>query len=323
MAKVSIIIPFYNIEKHIKKCVDSILCQTFTDFELLLINDGSTDQTLPILREYEKQDRRVKIFTHPNRGVSYTRNRGIELAVSDYIMFIDGDDYVKTDFLEEHLKYAAPGVWPISGMVYVKNEVIENSIYFEKLLEFFPDHQISKEMILKVLQYYSLSSPCSRVYSKRIVDDYQIKFNENVSYQEDLLFNLEYIEYINYVQLIDYYGYYYVQHNNSSSLKYHDNFNYSLELFDKIVKMIRNQDDKKIVDEFIFHTYMKKISNIFHNDAPYTKSQISFELKNIFNDNYFNSIRFYILKSPINLLLKTLLYFKKRDLLYYYFKIRK
>ncbi len=318
--KISIIIPCYNIEKHIEKCIDSVLNQTFSDFELLLLDDGSTDQTLAILKKCENKDQRIKVFTHANQGVSYTRNKGVELSVAEFIMFIDGDDYVKADFLEQHFQYASPEVWPISGMVNVTNEISEDNVYFKKLLGLFPNYVIKQEDILKVLQYYSFSSPCCRVYSKKILNELQIKFNEEVSYQEDLLFNLDYVRFIKSVQLINYYGYFYVQHDQSSSLKFHENFGYNKELFGKLVSLIKNKQDHYIVHEFIFQTFMKRISNIFHKDSGYTKEQIMNELKVVFNDQYFTLIRPYIYHSKVNRVLKNLLFLKSKNLLYYYYK---
>ena len=89
---ISIIIPVYNAQKHIAKCIDSILEQDFTDFELLLLNDGSKDDSLSILNYYAAIDERVKVVDKENEGVAKTRNKGITLAQGEYIMFVDNDD---------------------------------------------------------------------------------------------------------------------------------------------------------------------------------------------------------------------------------------
>lgn len=319
---ISIIIPCYNIETHIERCINSVLSQSKSDFELLLIDDGSTDQTLAILHKFEKQDERINVFSHKNQGVSFTRNRGIALANADWIMFIDGDDYLKVDFLEQHLNYASSTVWPISGMVNVNGNSKVNSVYFQNLLELFPAQKIKKSEVLKILKYYSLSSPCCRVYSKKIVEGHKIKFNENVSYQEDLLFNLDYLNYVKEVQLIDYFGYFYVQHEGSSSLKFHKNFGYNTELFEKLVRLIQNKEDEIIVHEFIFQTFMKRIANIFHRDSNFGKKQVKSALKNVLEDSYFSIIRSYIHQSSVNFLLKKLLFFKSTTGLYFYFRLK-
>lgn len=100
MPKISVIVPVYNIENYIEECIKSILNQTFKDFELLLVDDGSTDSSLNICREYEKKDNRIKVIHKKNGGLSDARNTGIEKACGKYFCFIDGDDFIANDTLE-------------------------------------------------------------------------------------------------------------------------------------------------------------------------------------------------------------------------------
>jgi len=99
MPKISVIVPVYNIENYIEECIKSILNQTLRDFELLLVDDGSTDNSLNICREYEKKDNRIKVI-HKKNGLSDARNAGIEKACGKYFCFIDGDDFIANDTLE-------------------------------------------------------------------------------------------------------------------------------------------------------------------------------------------------------------------------------
>lgn len=101
MTKFSIVIPAYNAEKSIQKCLDSILVQTFSDFEIVVINDGSKDSTLAILREYLKKTRKLRVYSFENSGVSITRQRGINLSNGEYIILVDSDDTVNPDLLEK------------------------------------------------------------------------------------------------------------------------------------------------------------------------------------------------------------------------------
>lgn len=98
---VSVIVPVYNIEKYIEKCILSVIEQTYTDFELLLINDGSTDSSYQICKQWANKDPRVKVFSQNNSGVSSARNWGLELAQGEYICFVDGDDWLDPSFLEK------------------------------------------------------------------------------------------------------------------------------------------------------------------------------------------------------------------------------
>lgn len=320
MPTVSVIIPCYNIALHLSKCIESILSQTYTNFELLLIDDGSSDGTLRVLQKYAETDQRIRIFTHQNRGVSYTRNRGISEAKGEWIMFIDGDDYVKQDFLEQHLKFAEKDNWVISGMVNVDNGLATENQYFRRLLDLYPDRIVPVANVLYVLQYYSLSSPCCRIYSAEVIKLNHIQFNEAVSYQEDLLFNLSYINYVQQIVLLAYFGYYYIQHGDSSSSKYHPNFDYNDDLFEKLTEWVRNSDEKLVVDEFILNTVMKRLSNIFHRDSKYTKRQKVAEIRKIFTNRYFESARGFIKISALNPLLKNILYHKIVYAVYFYFE---
>ena len=100
MAEVSIIVPVYQVEKYIRQCVDSILAQTFTDFELILVDDGSKDKSGQICDEYARMDTRVKVIHKENGGAADTRNRGMDQAVGNYVMFVDSDDYLAPTMLE-------------------------------------------------------------------------------------------------------------------------------------------------------------------------------------------------------------------------------
>lgn len=101
MTKVSIIVPIYNVEEYLGKCIESCLCQTFTDYELILVNDGSTDNGLSICREYEKKDSRIKVLDKPNGGLSDARNAGMKIAMSPYIYFLDSDDFIEPTLIEK------------------------------------------------------------------------------------------------------------------------------------------------------------------------------------------------------------------------------
>lgn len=96
----SIIVPVYNAEKTIRHCLDSILAQQFKDFEIIIINDGSTDNTLDILDEYSNKDTRIKLYSFDNSGVSITRQRGIALSTGEYLLFVDSDDSIKSELLQ-------------------------------------------------------------------------------------------------------------------------------------------------------------------------------------------------------------------------------
>ena len=96
----SVIVPIYNTEKYLNRCVDSIINQTYKDLEVILVNDGSTDGSLAICREYEKKDVRVKVVNKENGGLSSARNAGLDVSSGDYVTFVDSDDFWKSIFMK-------------------------------------------------------------------------------------------------------------------------------------------------------------------------------------------------------------------------------
>ena len=105
MVMVSIVVPIYNVEKYLHECVDSILTQTFTDFELILVNDGSQDNSGAICDEYVSKDKRIKVIHQVNQGVSVARNNGIKCATGRLIGFVDADDYIAPDMFKGMVNY--------------------------------------------------------------------------------------------------------------------------------------------------------------------------------------------------------------------------
>ena len=103
MVKVSIIVPVYNVEKYLSTCLDSLINQTLTDIEIICVNDGSTDSSLAILKDFANKDSRIKILDKQNEGVSVARNLGIEVATGQYLMFVDSDDYLIENACEKAL----------------------------------------------------------------------------------------------------------------------------------------------------------------------------------------------------------------------------
>ncbi len=174
MKKLSIVIPVYNAQNYIRECLESILISS-KSFEVVLIDDGSKDNSLNICEEYSKKDGRVKVFHKENGGVSSARNYGIKKATGDYLMFVDSDDVM----LNEWDKI----------IDYVDSDDI---CYFNKKLK----NIENKDELLKYIvgdnnEGIWLSGPYSKIFSTRLIRDNNISFNENIINGEDMLFNIE------------------------------------------------------------------------------------------------------------------------------------
>lgn len=139
MPRISVVVPIYNGEQYLKRCVDSVLEQTYKDIEVLLVNDGSTDGSLEILREYEQKDSRVKVIDKPNTGVSLTRNAGIDASEGEYIFFIDCDDWIDFDTLEFLLSHAETRGTEITGCGFCMSYPNGEEKHFDEQEKFIDD----------------------------------------------------------------------------------------------------------------------------------------------------------------------------------------
>ena len=174
--KFSIIVPTYNREKYIIKCIDSVLDQTYDNFEVIIIDDGSTDNTENLVKKY--QDKRIKYFKNENHGIGYSRNFGINKAKGDYIFFLDSDDYLEENMLEEvlnNIKNHDILIFNYKEIYEVDNHILLNG--FDE----FSDYTLEKhpELINKINL-----GPCNKVFSTKLFKDKENRFPEDIKYED-------------------------------------------------------------------------------------------------------------------------------------------
>lgn len=204
MNKISVIIPVFQSEKYISKCIESIVNQTYDNWELLLVDDGSTDNSGIICDEYANMEPRIKVFHKKNEGVSSARNMGLDEAQGDWICFVDSDDYVAANYLKDFklrdaVKYNSCLVSQNIIQFYPKQEKeIEMFKYDDDVLEIKND--ISK---IKELNILMNGCPVAKLFNKKIIDKYNLRFDTNLSLNEDHLFVMTYLLYIDYLILVN------------------------------------------------------------------------------------------------------------------------
>ena len=202
-SKVSIIIPIYNTEKYLNRCIDSVLNQSYNNLEILLINDGSTDNSEKICKEYEKKYSRIKYIKKDNSGVSDTRNKGIKESSGKYIFFLDSDDYIDSGVIENLVNNYKNNI--LTGII---AKVIEekNTYYIEKR-----NNKYSPQDFIKSILNSKINGYCwCYLYEKKLLKS--IKFDNKIIYCEDVLFLCDYIyinniKYIEYLNINEYYNY--------------------------------------------------------------------------------------------------------------------
>ena len=206
MIHVSIIIPVYNSEQYIKRCIESLLCQTYCkDFmEIILINDGSTDHSLSIIREYEGHyPKLIRVIDQKNVGVAATRNYGIDIAQGDYIAFVDNDDYLDPAYIETHILHLDSVEIDLIYSGYDRVDSL-GQVLFQKQAS---SHEFSKFVIV---------APWARLYRRRFLLDEGIRFLSS-PIGEDVYFNLIVYAKAQQVKAIDYIGYHWFYNNESIS----------------------------------------------------------------------------------------------------------
>jgi len=209
MPKISIIVPVFNCEKYLHDCVNSILTQTFSDFEVILINDGSTDKTFEICNEYAKSDNRVIVIHKENGGVSSARNAGIRQANGQYLAFVDGDDYCYTDFLKTYIE----NIEAYNADLIVAQWITERKTYSLKKLNGQIEELKKADCFNRVFEF--TNSLCNKFFCRDIILKNNIYFDETLHHTEDLSFVCDYLQYIDKAVYIHKYVYYYRINPNS------------------------------------------------------------------------------------------------------------
>ena len=190
---ISIIIPVYNSEKYIEKCVQSIISQNYAHFECIIIDDGSIDNSFQICSQIAEKDRRIKIILTKNQGVSHARNIGIEQAQGEWITFIDSDDFIDKNhlgsfipYLDSHAFYAQTNLRKI-----FPNDITQ-IIGIQGLLDFANLSETEKAILLNK-NHLLFASSCGKLFSTSIIQKNNLRFNEKYSSGEDRIFNGSYL----------------------------------------------------------------------------------------------------------------------------------
>jgi glycosyltransferase involved in cell wall biosynthesis len=243
---ISVIIPVYNVEKFLRKCLDSVLTQSMEEFEVLLINDGSTDESSKICEQYAEQDQRFKVFHTKNSGPSKARNFGIQKAVGEYIMFIDADDYLDQDTFNTVWNTIEKASTDL--VVYPFYEKKEDLVEKREVNECYFDNRVDKANFLKKVWITDemLSSTWNKLYKAEIIKQNNIVFNEDFLIAEDYLFNLNYIDVVDNGVSINTPLYYYIRHDNSiSSRVIYNKYEIALTVYKESLKLLEKYNIKE------------------------------------------------------------------------------
>lgn len=259
--KYSVIIPAYNSEKTIKRCIEAITSQNRSDVEIIVINDGSTDETESICKALQEQYNNLVYINKENGGVSSARNTGLSVATGEFVMFVDSDDYVDNkcfDIIDKHIKsdvdfYQFGFSIVENGLVKEVREFSECKINTQSEKEAF----ISDGIITR-----SINSPCAKIYKKRIIDDNNLRFCDELSTGEDLAFVFSFLLSANKIERLTHIIYFADIYNEESLSRKHREY-LSEQLIGVYDSMVMALQKSKVESELI----VRALTWLFYRNA--------------------------------------------------------
>lgn len=250
---ISVIVPVFNAEAYLRKCVKSIIKQTYNNLDIILVDDGSTDKSWSILEELKKLDSRIRITHQENHGVSVARNTGISMALGEYLAFIDSDDWIDNDYFDVLYENTMNGDVAYSVCLlktYEKDKSLGYQADFSCEGLFLG---YSYELFSAMLQNYGIFGPYCKLYKKSIIDEYQVMFREGIVMGEDLVFNLSFLKHANKIAIKNKSLYYYRNNDKGLCHNFHENKIQSFKFSNKFLYDHAKENDFLKPDFFNFY----------------------------------------------------------------------
>jgi len=287
---VSIIVPVYNVEKCINKCVESIINQTYKNTEIILVNDGSKDNSLQICNNLSKKHNNIIVIDKKNGGPSSARNEGIIKSKGEFIMFVDSDDFIEPNMIEIMVETYKKNKTDIISCGYNRQKYKNNKLKHTKKI-------INNDILLTtkkdILNFYfpiydnkGFNSIWGKLYLSNILKKNKIFFNEKISMGEDYLFNLAYFQHINKAYIVGKALYNYRIEYNYATKKYEENlFNNRMILWEATQKVYKQNklELKKLYQLYIKFIY-SQICTFNHPNCKLTKLEKNNIIKNIISE---------------------------------------
>lgn len=271
----SIIVPVYNAELFVAKCIESILNQSYRDFELIVCNDGSKDNSLTILEDFEKKDHRIKVFSQSNKGVSTARNLGIEKVKGKHILFIDADDWVESSYLGDFVslldKHGDQLIWQNVNCVYQEgknphawakgqniNKLPDNYLYDYK------EGKYNQDTLFDTIDIFNAPHPFAKLFNTDLIKKKRILFDIDLEMGEDLIFLITYLSYWKGdICISNNVGYQYNCMNESSAMSSKLTPNNNIKLIDTLIKMESQLSLSKPLIKVCKENVRKKLQDLY------------------------------------------------------------
>lgn len=298
---VSIVIPVHNASESVNRCVDSLLAQDYKELELILIENGSTDNSLALCKEYEQKHDNIKVVTSDAKGVSYARNLGVQHASGKYLMFVDSDDYLEgvsaVSEVISHMEGRKLLVFGYHQDFYTKDTVDRSAVLLSE------GGKYSGKDIFKFYQACLLQNVWNKVFSLELVKEKQICFPEDLSFGEDMLFVLEYLKYCGKeLIMFNHPLYVYVSKDTGLCRQFRsDAVEIRHRLYGSLISSASNEFE--VCDEDLtefYYLYLREMIHILKDDMLYNKNQslkvTRKKIKEVVDSNEFQQVVQYLYK---------------------------
>lgn len=264
---ISVIVPVYNVEKYLEECLDSIQNQTYSDIEVILVNDGSLDNSKDICEKYCKEDNRFKLINQANQGQSVARNHGVAASTGEFIAFVDSDDIIRQDYLEVLILYMSEEVDIVESQFTVHKKEFFNENYKEINVIFEGD---SEEAVKAVPKHVLSVNPVTKLYRRSVVE--AVPYLEGLIF-EDIYSGVGMLKYIRRIIKSDYTGYYYRQHGTSTMHRTFTEKNLNVfTVSDKLVEMYSDRENLlPYIGSYLVHVTTMHYQDYIRKDNPYAK----------------------------------------------------
>lgn len=306
MVKVSIIIPLYNKVQYIEKCIKSVVNQTLKDIEIIVVNDGSTDGSEIIVEKLMQHDCRIKLFSKENGGLSSARNYGIDKANGEYLIFLDGDDYVEYNMYELLYDWSIKNNLDVNMCSYVfeYHNRTEMDNRLEDLDKKIFKRDESEYLVKQVLLMNIDTGVCIKLFKRNFLLKNKLKFDENLLLHEDYPFVINAYEVAEKVSFMDKKMYHYVMQDNSSmSRDYNDSrLNKLIMVYKTIFDKTNELSIKKYVDIWFLKNTEYLLNSLYNHCNNF--NQLRYSIKKIFSNDEMKKIIFNIEWDNKNLKLK-------------------
>lgn len=329
MIKISVILAVYNTEKYLRKCLDSLINQTLQDIEIICVNDGSTDNSLKILNEYQKLDSRIKVVNKENGGLSSARNEGMKYAKGEYIMHFDSDDYYELNMLEymyNQTKENNCDVFICGYYTEYVNEgyVVNNSGY---------DIVVKTDNELRELIYFLNISGMfnlvwNKIYKTSYVKNNQFKFPDFATTGQDLFFNVDIFKNTKKIGMTKKQFCHYMKYDTETLVsKFHSNLYYiALKRYESIKELfdcykMDSIKEREWLVEYYFHNIQNCLINLFRKDCIFNKNQKLDYIKQFIIENNFltDNLKYFKCKNLYDKIFLRSIKFQNVIIIYYFY----